>query len=298
MINIKYYFTLCLTLFVSLFSIINAQDCGNHTSTLNNGEIKVTMRNKSPECFKVKIDGINATPNFTRQVTFYTYNGAHNVEIEFENGETFVKKTRVSVSYKSAIFNLKKNRKGEYKLKLDIQGSEVTEEVKAIRAKNEQNLADMEAKRKERDKEFEEFKAKNKKKFNQIGNEETKPNESGIRNSNNGKSSSISTDNQIVLKIQVAGKPEANADVTIRHGNVVVGQGTTDGQGIVKISKSNLISRKIDVYVVKGSDKWNLKGAVMLDDNYYALVDPTKMMDMMMKQGKEFEKMGKDLMGR
>lgn len=80
----------------------------------------------------------------------------------------------------------------------------------------------------------------------------------------------------VKLKITYNGSGVSNSDITIKHGDASIGSGRTDGNGLVSISTSMLVSKSIDVYghkVCGGADKnWDVKGWVDLDDdNFYHL---------------------------
>jgi hypothetical protein len=80
----------------------------------------------------------------------------------------------------------------------------------------------------------------------------------------------------VKLKITYNDAPVADCDVTIKQGDVALGQGRTNSDGDVEIEVSVLAGQAIDVYGSKqaadGEKKWDVKGYVKLDDdNFYHL---------------------------
>lgn len=80
----------------------------------------------------------------------------------------------------------------------------------------------------------------------------------------------------VKLKITYNSAPVADCDITVKQGEISLGNGRTDANGDVAIEVSVLAGNAIDVYGFKklpdGEKKWDVKGYVKLDeDNFYHL---------------------------
>ena len=89
------------------------------------------------------------------------------------------------------------------------------------------------------------------------------------------------------LRVTRDGQPQAFHNITISHGDFVIGRGQTDGSGNASINCNGLRGRAIDVAGERNSGgsniKWSLKGVVVLDNGNYAhiqLEQHSKMPDM------------------
>ncbi len=82
---------------------------------------------------------------------------------------------------------------------------------------------------------------------------------------------------KVTMKITYKGNPLCNWDVTIKHGDVEIGRGTTDDQGKVDFGTVRLLSNGIDAYGYKktpnGEKKWDVKGYIALNENGHADFD-------------------------
>jgi hypothetical protein len=78
----------------------------------------------------------------------------------------------------------------------------------------------------------------------------------------------------VSLKMTYNGNPVCKYEVTIKHGDVAIGQGVTDNNGEVTFSQVMLIASNIDVHAHKqgaASDmSFDMKGYVILDENNHA----------------------------
>ncbi len=78
----------------------------------------------------------------------------------------------------------------------------------------------------------------------------------------------------VSLKMTYNGNPVCKYEVTIKHGDVAIGQGVTDNNGEVTFSQAMLIASNIDVHAHKqgaASDvSFDMKGYVVLDDNNHS----------------------------
>lgn len=88
---------------------------------------------------------------------------------------------------------------------------------------------------------------------------------------------------QISLTITYEGKALCDWDITVKHGDVVLAKGITDKSGYVKFDQTTIIAKDVDVYGYKktanGEKKWDMKGYVKLDDNYYAHIKMETVVD-------------------
>jgi hypothetical protein len=80
----------------------------------------------------------------------------------------------------------------------------------------------------------------------------------------------------VKLKITYNDAPVADCDVTIKQGDISLGQGRTNADGDVEIEVSVLAGSAIDIYGSKkmpdGEKNWDVKGYVQLDEeNFYHL---------------------------
>lgn len=77
----------------------------------------------------------------------------------------------------------------------------------------------------------------------------------------------------VKLKITYKDYPVSQSDITIKLGDVTLGQGRTNDDGEVSINCSNLVSKSIDVYGKKETNNstktWDVKGYVNLDNNNF-----------------------------
>lgn len=82
---------------------------------------------------------------------------------------------------------------------------------------------------------------------------------------------------KVTMKITYKGNPLCHWDVTIKHGDVEIGRGTTDESGNVDFGTVRLLSKGIDAYGYKktanGDKKWDVKGYITLDDKGHANFD-------------------------
>ncbi len=78
----------------------------------------------------------------------------------------------------------------------------------------------------------------------------------------------------VSLKMTYNGNPVCKYEITIKHGDVVIGQGVTDKLGEVTFVQAMLLASNIDVHAHKqgaGSEvSFDMKGYVVLDDNNHA----------------------------
>jgi hypothetical protein len=78
----------------------------------------------------------------------------------------------------------------------------------------------------------------------------------------------------VTLNFTLNGTPVCNYEITIKHGDVAIGQATTDARGNASFEGVALLSKSIDIYGVRktknGERTFNAKGYVTLDDNNHA----------------------------
>ncbi len=81
----------------------------------------------------------------------------------------------------------------------------------------------------------------------------------------------------VKLKFTYNGNPLCNWEVTLKHGDVSLGKGTTDKSGVVEFSSVTIISTQVDAYGYKktanGDKKWDVKGYITLDGSNYGEMD-------------------------
>jgi hypothetical protein len=81
----------------------------------------------------------------------------------------------------------------------------------------------------------------------------------------------------VKLKFTYNGNPLCNWEVTLKHGDVALGKGTTDKSGVVEFSSVTIISTQVDAYGYKktanGDKKWDVKGYITLDGSNYGEMD-------------------------
>ncbi len=134
--------TLCLS-FLTFNS--NAQNCGGHVAD-REGAINVNISSAEVgECFKFFIKGDQITPDLCNNLIFKTNADAIlKIKVVMENGTEFTKNMPFSPDQKSVLYNIKKNKKGKYSLKMKLGATQLTDEAVA------QNQADMKAREEER----------------------------------------------------------------------------------------------------------------------------------------------------
>lgn len=78
----------------------------------------------------------------------------------------------------------------------------------------------------------------------------------------------------VSLNFTISGQPVCGYEITIKHGDVAIGQGTTDPRGNVSFEGVTLLSKSIDIYGLRktknGEKSFNAKGYVTLDENNHA----------------------------
>jgi hypothetical protein len=81
----------------------------------------------------------------------------------------------------------------------------------------------------------------------------------------------------VKLKIVYNNNPLCNWEVTLKHGDVAIGKGTTDKNGIVEFNSVTILSKSVDAYGYKphkgGDKKWDAKGYIKLNDEFYGVLD-------------------------
>lgn len=79
------------------------------------------------------------------------------------------------------------------------------------------------------------------------------------------------------LTITYKGSPLCYWDVTLKHGDVAIGQGKTDDKGFVDFGSVQLVSLNVDASGYKktnnGEKKWDVKGYIKLNDQGHADFD-------------------------
>lgn len=81
----------------------------------------------------------------------------------------------------------------------------------------------------------------------------------------------------VKLKIVYNNNPLCNWEVTLKHGDVAIGKGTTDKNGMVEFNGVTLLSKSVDAYGYKphknGDKKWDAKGYIKLNNDFYGVLD-------------------------
>ncbi|MBL7899984.1 MAG: hypothetical protein JNJ99_15695 [Crocinitomicaceae bacterium] len=81
----------------------------------------------------------------------------------------------------------------------------------------------------------------------------------------------------VTLKLTYKGNPLCYWDVTLKHGDVAIGQGKTDDKGFVDFGSVNLLDNRVDASGYKktnnGEKKWDVKGYITLNDQGHADFD-------------------------
>lgn len=84
----------------------------------------------------------------------------------------------------------------------------------------------------------------------------------------------------VKLKIMYNSSPLCNWEVTLKHGDVAIGKSTSDENGIVEFKNVTILSKSVDAYGYKThknvEKKWDVKGYIQLNDDFYSEVDFTK----------------------
>ncbi len=140
----KFLSTLLFSL--SLLSVhVNAQKCGEEVAS-RDGAITVKISGEEVgECFNFFIKGDQITSDLRSTLVFKTNADAIlKIKVVMENGTEFTKNMPFSPDQKSVLYNIKKNKKGKYSLKLKLGATELTDEAIA------QNQAEHQAREDER----------------------------------------------------------------------------------------------------------------------------------------------------
>jgi hypothetical protein len=81
----------------------------------------------------------------------------------------------------------------------------------------------------------------------------------------------------VTLKLTYKGNPLCYWDVTLKHGDVAIGQGKTDDKGFVDFGSVNLLDNRVDASGYKktnnGEKTWDVKGYITLNDQGHADFD-------------------------
>ena len=303
-----------ITLFAFLFSFaqINlAQNCSAVVSTVNNGPIQIVISDALGNCFKASLQGQPLFPGYTNQITFFETDGMKKIQIEMESGEVIDKTLAINVAYEKGMFEIRKNKKDEYVVKLlpfltETNGPSADElrikagkDLEAFNAKIEKERLEAEAAKAEK-KRKEEEEAKQQLALDQAvmhaveapQNKGEVKDGSGSTSSSSSSSISVSQGNtKVRLMIMYGGKKVVGSEIEIGYKGMIIGSGITDDNGVATIYTDDLITKRIDVYGFNGGSEWSLEGLVVLDDNYYAEIDPTKLLEDMYDTYKQIETM-------
>lgn len=89
----------------------------------------------------------------------------------------------------------------------------------------------------------------------------------------------------VTIRFVYKGKPLCNWDVTLKHGDVGIGQAKTNDDGVAQFSSVSLLSLSVDAYGYKklqnGDKKWDVKGYIQLDNSYKTTFDFEKLVNEM-----------------
>jgi hypothetical protein len=76
----------------------------------------------------------------------------------------------------------------------------------------------------------------------------------------------------VTLKVSYHGNPVCNYEVSLKHGNAVIGKGMTDQSGTVVFEQALLLTRNVDLYAEKkkgGTNQhFDVKGYIVLNEDY------------------------------
>ena len=153
--------TICLVIAASVASLLSygQKDCGTQVNSTSSGAIQITIISETGECFKVSRTGETLTEEYASKVIFnHPMNGK--VTLSMDNGESFVKNIMLNDTYQTASFKIKKNKKGKYAMRLMPANSTTTGPTAAEMV--EANMKKMEEEKAERDREWDEARAKEK----------------------------------------------------------------------------------------------------------------------------------------
>ena len=106
--------TLIVTIF--FFSMSYAQGCASYEAKETSGTVTISVTSEGGECFKFYVRGKLITPEYTNDLTFRVSTNAK-VKLELEDGTEVTKTFLMNEEITALYYNLKKNRKGKFKLK-------------------------------------------------------------------------------------------------------------------------------------------------------------------------------------
>ena len=160
---------LLFLLFFGIVLNVTAQECGELKADTK-GAIKITVSSADVgECFELSLNGKSLTPSQTNNLIFMADAvGPKKVQLTTSEGGKISKNIMLSPDQKSALFIVKKNKKGKYSLKNKLMAAELTDEaIAANKEEREKEKAEREAKKAKSDAEWDAAREADKKRMSE-----------------------------------------------------------------------------------------------------------------------------------